>query len=120
MTDAVQPKPVVNESSFVTLHYRIRLAESQQVIVSTFEDKPATLSIGAGQLAEGLERCLFGMQAGQRDIFSLHAFSGYGDTNPCLLRPESKAVVSQYAEDGTKCDLGESTQFDGGAASLVY
>ena len=51
MSEPVQSKPVVNESSFVTLHYRIRLADSQQVVVSTFEDKPATLQMGAGQLA---------------------------------------------------------------------
>lgn len=117
MSDAVQPKPVVNESSFVTLHYRIRLAESQQVIVSTFEDKPATLSIGAGQLAEGLERCLFGMQAGQRDIFTLPAGSGYGDTNPDLFRPVSKALLSKYAEEGTTFEPGEFVHFpapDGG------
>ena len=117
MTDAVQPKPVVNESSFVTLHYRIRLADNQQVIVSTFEDKPATLTIGAGQLAEGLERCLFGMQAGQRDIFTLPAGSGYGDINPDLYRPVSKALLSKYAEEGTTFEPGEFVHFpapDGG------
>lgn len=122
--DAVKPKSVVNETSFVTLHYRIRLAESQQVIVSTFEDKPATFQIGAGQLAEGLERCLFGMQAGQRDIFTLPAGNGYGNTNPDLYRPVSKSLLSTHAEEGTTFEPGEFVHFpapDGGqfAGSVV-
>ncbi|MCQ8896514.1 FKBP-type peptidyl-prolyl cis-trans isomerase [Limnobacter humi] len=117
MTDAAESKPVVNEQSFVTLHYRIRLADSQQVVVSTFEDKPATLQMGAGQLAEGLERCLMGMQAGQRDTFILPASSGYGDTNPDLYRPVSKALLNSYAEEGTTFEPGDFVHFpapDGG------
>ncbi|HEX4919052.1 MAG TPA: FKBP-type peptidyl-prolyl cis-trans isomerase [Limnobacter sp.] len=110
-------KPVVNETSYVTLHYRIRLADSQQVIVSTFEDKPATLQIGAGQLAEGLERCLLGMQAGQRDMFTVQPGSAYGEVNPDLYRPVSKALLSRYAEEGTTFEPGEFVHFpapDGG------
>ncbi|HEY1057658.1 MAG TPA: FKBP-type peptidyl-prolyl cis-trans isomerase [Limnobacter sp.] len=117
MTDAADSKPVVNEQSFVTLHYRIRLADSQQVVVSTFEDKPATLQMGAGQLAEGLERCLMGMQAGQRDTFILPASNGYGDTNPDLYRPVSKALLNSYAEEGTTFEPGDFVHFpapDGG------
>ncbi|HEX4843371.1 MAG TPA: FKBP-type peptidyl-prolyl cis-trans isomerase [Limnobacter sp.] len=110
-------KPVVNETSYVTLHYRIRLADNQQVIVSTFEDKPATLQIGAGQLAEGLERCLFGMQAGQRDMFTVQPGGAYGEVNPDLYRPVSKALLSRYAEEGTTFEPGEFVHFpapDGG------
>lgn len=117
MTDVAQPRPVVNESSFVTLHYRIRLAESQNVVVSTFEDKPATLQMGAGQLAEGLERCLLGMQAGQRDTFILPPASGYGETNPDLYRPVSKTLLNNYAEEGTTFEPGDFVHFpapDGG------
>lgn len=117
MSEPVQSKPVVNESSFVTLHYRIRLADSQLVVVSTFEDKPATLQMGAGQLAEGLERCLLGMQAGQRDTFVLPPANGYGESNPDLYRPVSKALLNSYAEEGTTFEPGDFVHFpapDGG------
>lgn len=117
MNQAVPEKPVVSETSYVTLHYRIRLADSQQVIVSTFEDKPATLQMGAGQLAEGLERCLLGMQAGQREIFMVPAGQGYGDVNTDLYRPVSKALLRQYAEEGTTFEPGDFVHFpapDGG------
>jgi FKBP-type peptidyl-prolyl cis-trans isomerase SlpA len=117
MVDEVKAKAVVSKSSFVTLHYRIRLADNQQVIVSTFEDKPATLSIGEGQLAEGLEQCLLGMCAGQREIFTLPAGSGYGDINPDLYKPVSKSLLAKHAEEGTIFEPGEYVHFpapDGG------
>lgn len=117
MTDMAQAKPQVTESSYVTLHYRIRLASNDQVIVSTFEDKPATLQLGAGQLASGLESCLLGMQAGQREIFMVSADKAYGEVNPDLYRPVSKKLLSQYAEEGTSFEPGEFVHFpapDGG------
>lgn len=117
MNDAVSPKPVAQESSFVTLHYRIRLASNNEVIVSTFEDKPATLQIGAGQLAEGLEKCLIGMAVGDRKEFELTPTQGYGDKNPDLYRPVSKSLLAKYAEEGTSFEPGEYVHFpapDGG------
>lgn len=117
MTDRQQSTCVVNEGSFITLHYRIRLADSQQVVVSTFEDKPATLQLGAGQLADGLERCLLGMSVGQREIFVLPAALGYGETNVELYRVVSKALIHQYAEEGTTFQPGDFVHFptpDGG------
>lgn len=117
MSESAAQLPVATDNSFVTLHYRIRLADSNQVIVSTFEDKPATLQIGTGQLAEGLEKCLVGMQVGQRQVFDLPAGDGYGDKNPDLFRPVTKKLLEQYAEEGTTFEPGEFVHFpapDGG------
>jgi FKBP-type peptidyl-prolyl cis-trans isomerase SlpA len=117
MSNLPEQKPVITENSFITLHYRIRLASNDQVVVSTFEDRPATLQLGAGQLAQGLESCLLGMQAGQRDTFSLSVGKGYGDSNPDLFRPVSKRLLNQYAEEGTTFEPGEFVHFpspDGG------
>ena len=110
-------KPKVVADSFVTLHYRIRLADGDQVIVSTFEDKPATIQLGAGQLSEGLEACLIGMEAGQRQVFDLNAAQGYGEKNPDLFRPVTKALLMRYAEEGTTFEPGDFVHFpapDGG------
>lgn len=102
---------VVTEQSFVTLHYRIRLESNKQVVVSTFEDKPATFQLGAGQLAQGLERCLLGMHAGQRDTFVLPASNGYGEPNTTLFKPVSKSLLNQHAEPGTTFEPGEFVHF---------
>lgn len=49
----------VKPGSHVTLHYRLALADGAD-IVNTFSDKPATLLLGAGQLAPSLEQILLG------------------------------------------------------------
>ncbi|MBR7560452.1 hypothetical protein KC218_28295, partial [Mycobacterium tuberculosis] len=46
---------VVGPDSFLTLHYRIAL-ENDTDIVTTFDDKPATLLLGQGQMAPTLEQ----------------------------------------------------------------
>lgn len=113
-----QPQtPIVTPDSFVTLHYRIRLADNNEVLVSTFEDKPATFQMGTGQLAQGLEHCIHGMACGQRQEFALAPAQAYGDKNPALYQPVSKALLSKYAQEGTRFEPGAYVQFpapDGG------
>ena len=41
--------------SHVTFHYRLELVDGQ-VLFDTFAEYPATLQLGEGQFAEGLER----------------------------------------------------------------
>ena len=53
----------VKPGSHVTLHYRLSLADGAEVI-NTFNDKPATLLLGAGQLAPPLEDILLGLKVG--------------------------------------------------------
>jgi FKBP-type peptidyl-prolyl cis-trans isomerase SlpA len=47
---------IVQAGSFLTLHYR--LAGPQGTLINTFEDKPATLSLGSGELSPGMEAAL--------------------------------------------------------------
>ncbi|MCL2021019.1 MAG: FKBP-type peptidyl-prolyl cis-trans isomerase [Betaproteobacteria bacterium] len=70
--------------SFLTLHYRIATAEGEE-LVSTFGLSPATLQMGSGQLAEGLERCLLGLGEGERRIFDLTPEQAFGLANPALV-----------------------------------
>ncbi|MFX5476334.1 FKBP-type peptidyl-prolyl cis-trans isomerase, partial [Acinetobacter baumannii] len=48
-------RKTVQADSFLTLHYRISLENGTEV-VSTFDDKPATLLLGQGQFAPTLEQ----------------------------------------------------------------
>ncbi|MDR1849405.1 MAG: FKBP-type peptidyl-prolyl cis-trans isomerase [Zoogloeaceae bacterium] len=70
--------------SFLTLHYRIATREGEE-LVSTFGLSPATLQLGSGQLAEGLERCLLGLREGERRVFDLKPEEAFGFANPALL-----------------------------------
>jgi len=51
--------PRVQAGSFLTLHYR--LGGSGGDIINTFEGKPATLSLGTGELSPAMEACLIGL-----------------------------------------------------------
>jgi FKBP-type peptidyl-prolyl cis-trans isomerase SlpA len=104
-------KPAINENAFVTLHYRIVMAESSEVLVSTFEDKPATLQMGQGQLAEGLERCLLGLQVGQRCVFELAPAQAYGERQDALLRYVSKQTLKANMQEDTEFDAGDFVEF---------
>ena len=53
------PVNLVQPGSFLTLHYRLSGPDGADV-VNTFSDKPATLSLGTGQLAPAMEQRLIG------------------------------------------------------------
>jgi FKBP-type peptidyl-prolyl cis-trans isomerase SlpA len=50
----------IEPGSFLTLHYRLAGPDGADVI-NTFGDKPATLSLGTGQLAPAMEARLIGL-----------------------------------------------------------
>ncbi len=72
--------------SLVTLHYRVALTDGTE-LVSTFNTTPATLQLGAGELAPTLEQCLVGLEeGGERRIFMLDPEQGFGAHNPQLMQ----------------------------------
>lgn len=74
----------VRPDSYLTLHYRIT-ADDGTEFVSTFDLSPATLQMGSGQLADSLERCLLGLEAGDRRSFELGPEEAFGTHNPRLV-----------------------------------
>jgi FKBP-type peptidyl-prolyl cis-trans isomerase SlpA len=100
----------------LTLHYRIALADGSEVL-STFGGTPATLALGSGELAPGLERCLRTMLAagpGTRRVFELEPGEAFGEHRAALVQRmprgafdasialESGGAVEFSAPDGTR------------------
>ena len=82
---ASQAHPTIGPDSFLTLHYR--LSGPQGDVINTFNDKPATLSLGSGALSPALEQHLLGLAEGTRTTFELAAGLAFGWSEPCgLLR----------------------------------
>mgnify|MGYP000081167341 CR=1 FL=1 len=77
---AVQVRP----GSFLTLHYR--LGGPAGDIINTFGGKPATLSLGTGELSAAVEQCLLGLSEGARATFELPAGAAFGERNPELIQ----------------------------------
>jgi len=72
---------VIGPDCKVTLHFAIKL-EDGQLIDSNFEADPATFVVGDGQLLEGFEKTLLGMQAGDEAVIDISPEQGFGMSNP--------------------------------------
>lgn len=88
----------VQAGSFLTLHYRVALPDGTEA-VSTFGMKPATLTLGAGHLAETLEQCLLGMHAGERQSFTLEPEAAFGLRNPELIQRIARHALPREIDE---------------------
>jgi len=103
--------PVVNESSYLTLHYRLAVAGGADV-VTTFNGTPATLLLGQGQLAPFLEQRLIGLPEGTHQTFELSALEAFGERNPELIQSVSKATLEENSVPGAEYAVGEVVEFN--------
>jgi FKBP-type peptidyl-prolyl cis-trans isomerase SlpA len=104
------PQPVVTASTFLTLHYRLSTAGGRD-IVSTFDENPATLQIGAGQLAPFLEACLMGLPEGAREQFELAPEQAFGPRNPDLLQRVSLSTLRENSDPDHHYAIGDLVDF---------
>lgn len=102
--------PVVTESAYLTLHYRLAAMDGTN-IVSTFEEKPATLQLGTGQLAPFLETCLIGLPEGAHQTFELPPEKAFGPRNPDLVQHVSRATLTENSNFGEEYVVGDLVEF---------
>ena len=72
ITSPAQSAALVQPGSFLTLHYRMAGPDGADII-NTFGGKPATLSLGNGELSPAIEQRLLGLAEGTRTAFELAA-----------------------------------------------
>lgn len=102
---------IVKNDSFLTLHYRLSFKDGAD-IANTFTDKPATVLIGAGQFAPGLEKALMGMLNGEHKIFELSPEEGFGVRNPDLVQKISLQTLKQNSNPEEEYTVGDMVEFD--------
>lgn len=100
---------VVAPGSFLTLHYR--LAGPAGDIINTFGGKPATLSLGAGELSPAVEQCLIGLEEGARASFDLPAGAAFGERNPDMQQWVARSLLAQMGDPDEHYAVGEVMQF---------
>ena len=66
----------------VELHFSLKLADTGELVDSTFEKKPAELVIGDGNLPAAFEAVIHGMKAGERKTERIKPKDGFGQHNP--------------------------------------
>jgi FKBP-type peptidyl-prolyl cis-trans isomerase SlpA len=102
--------PIVQPGSFLTLHYRMAGPHGLNII-NTFDGKPATLSLGAGELSPALEARLLGLPEGTRATFELAAGEAFGERNPELLQWVARKLLNELGELEHPYSVGDVVQF---------
>jgi len=101
---------MITEGSFLTLHYRLSSQQGDS-IVSTFDENPATLQIGAGQLAPFLEQRLMGLAEGTHRVFDLSPEQAFGPRNPDLVKWVSLATLRENSDADADYAVGDMVDF---------
>jgi len=99
----------VTPGAFLTLHYR--LTGPQGDIINTFGGKPATLSLGSGELSPALEQHLMGLADGDHTIFQLAAGEAFGPRNPDMLQWVSRDTLRQLGDPDERYAVGDVVAF---------
>ncbi|MET3105223.1 FKBP-type peptidyl-prolyl cis-trans isomerase SlpA [Oxalobacteraceae bacterium GrIS 2.11] len=106
--DSLDSAAIVTPTSYLTLHYRLAAKDGTEII-STFNENPATLQLGMGQLAPALEQCLLGMRDGSQQLFELQA---YGPRNPDLVQHVSLTTLKENSAYGEDYAVGDLVEFN--------
>ncbi len=101
--------PTVQPGSFLTLHYR--LAGPNGEIINTFTGKPATLSLGTGELSPAVEQRLMGLAEGTRASFEIPAGEAFGPRNPELLQWVARKLLNELGDPHEQYQVGDVVQF---------
>ncbi len=100
----------IQEGSFLTLHYRL-CGPGGDDLINTFNDKPATLSLGAGELAPAIEARLVGLEEGVRTSFDLAPGEAFGDHNAELLQRVGLKLLRELGDPDEQYNVGDVVQF---------
>jgi FKBP-type peptidyl-prolyl cis-trans isomerase SlpA len=109
----------VQPGSFLTLHYRLAGPDGADV-VNTFNDKPATLSLGTGELAPAMEARLIGLPEGAKQSFSLGPGEAFGQRNPELLQRVKLSLLHEIGDADATYGVGDVVQFPTPNGQGVY
>ena len=102
--------PLVQEGSFLTLHYRMSGPQGQ-VIIDTFDGQPATLSLGAGELSPAIEQRLIGLEEGTRTVIELAAGEAFGERQPDMVQWVARKLMDQLGDPHERYAAGDVVQF---------
>ncbi len=100
---------IVQPGSFLTLHYR--LAGPQGDIINTFNEKPATLSLGSGTLSPAVEQRLLGLAEGTRVVMEIPAGEAFGERTADMQQWVARKLLNELGDPTEKYAVGDVVQF---------
>jgi len=108
--DQLTASPMIQVGSFLTLHYRMAGPDGVDII-NTFGNKPATLSLGTGQLSPAIEQHLLGLPEGTRTTFELPAGAAFGERNIDLMQWVARKLLNELGDPDEAYKVGDVVQF---------
>lgn len=99
----------VQPGSFLTLHYR--LAGPAGDVINTFDDKPATLTLGNSELSPAMEQRLQGLAEGARATFELAAGEAFGERNPQMQQWVARTLLAELGDPHEQYHVGDVVTF---------
>ena len=106
---------MIKADSFLTLHYRMAAPASGGVagadIINTFNDKPATLSLGTGELSPAIEQRLLGLAEGTRTSFELAPGEAFGERSADLVQWVGRKLLDELGDPAEQYKVGDVVQF---------
>ena len=100
---------IVEPGSFLTLHYR--LAGPQGDIINTFNEKPATLSLGSGTLSPAVEQRLLGLAEGTRVVMEIPAGEAFGERIADMQQWVARKLLNELGDPTEQYAVGDVVQF---------
>jgi len=99
----------VQSGSFLTLHYR--LSGPGGDIINTFNDKPATLTLGTGELSPAVEQRLIGLEEGTHATFDIPPGEAFGERNPEMVQWVARRLLNEMGDPDERYAVGDVVQF---------
>lgn len=92
----------INQQSQVIMHFDLKLEDGSAADSTRMNDKPAKLVMGDGSLTPNFEKCLLGLNVGDRKAFTLPPQDAFGHSNPdnIYYLERSKFAVDADLEEG--------------------
>ncbi len=100
----------VQNGSFLTLHYRLAGPDGDD-LVNTFNDKPATLAVGSGEMSPALEARLIGLTDGTHTTIELAAGEAFGPHNPEMLQRVAMKLMRELGDPDESWNVGDVVRF---------
>ncbi len=101
--------PRIAPGSFLTLHYR--LAGPAGDIINTFGGKPATLTLGSGELSPAVEEKLIGLEEGAQATFEIAAGAAFGERNPDMVQWVARKLLNELGDPDEQYSVGDVVEF---------
>ena len=102
----------IQTGTSVTLHFSLAL-ENGHIVDSNFEGKPATFSVGDGNLLPGFESSLLGLEVGDEREFIISPENAFGQHNA-----QNVQAVDRGNFDESELEIGSILSFQNGDGEL--